>query len=42
MREPEQVEQKLTPPTRIQMRTYHSGAKQAVVKRKRLEYIIVG
>ena len=36
IRQPEKV-----PPVHILIRTYHIGLKQAVVKRKRLEYISV-
>ena len=42
IREPEQAEQKIAPPTRIQMRTNHIGEKQVAAKKKILEYINVG
>ena len=42
IREPEQVEHQVTPPTRIKMQTNHIGAKQAVANRKILECVSVG
>ena len=42
IRQPKQVEQQATPLIQILMRTYHNGLKQVVVKRKRLECLIVG
>ena len=42
LNKPEKVEQQEIPPIQILMWTYHNGVKQAVVKRKILEYISVG
>ena len=42
IRQPKQVNQKVTPTIKILMWTHHYGVKQAVVKRKILECLRVG
>ena len=42
IRQPEQVEQQVTPPIHFLMRTYQNGVKQAVVKRKIIQWLRVG
>ena len=42
IKQPEQVEQQVTPTIQISMLTYHNGVNQKLVKRKILEYVSVG
>ena len=42
IRQPEKVEQQVTPPIQILLLTYYNGVKQAVLNMKRLECVSVG
>ena len=42
IKQPEKVEQQVTPPIQMLILTYHNGVKQAVAKKKILEWVSVG
>ena len=42
IKQPEQVEQQVTPPTQILMLTYHNGVDQSAAKMNILESVRVG